>query len=948
MCITRLLVVYSAVRMHKKFDHLAIEKKWQKSWKDANLYAVGNRDLQKEKRYLLVELPYPSGDLHIGHWYAFGVPDILVRHERMQGKQVLYPLGFDAFGMPAENAAIKRGLNPKEWTYKNMDTMRAQLDQMGNAFSTDMTVSTTDPEYFKWTQWMFGEFFKKGIAYRGEGIVNWCPHDHTILANEQVLSDDTCERCGTKVEKRTMASWKLAITKYADRLIDDLDTVQWPSYIKELQRNWIGRSKGAEIPFTLSNGDKVTIFTTRPDTLYGVSFLVLAPEHPLLKTLPVENTEEVQKYVDEATQKDEVDRLNATKEKTGVKLEGVSAIHPLTGESVSVFVADYVLGNYGTGAVMGVPAHDERDNAFAKKYALAITPVISPITGVPQENPEHRKSIVAIVYNPRTDTYMTINWKEQQQTLFIGGGIEEGEDVIAAAIREIQEETQCTNVVYKAQTMPIHHHYFAHAKNVAREIDAVGLLFELADDEETATQLDGAEEGKFEAVWKDAKTIEREVIDELHRTVWEMLVDGKVHSGAGTLINSGEHTGLSSEDAKAAITQATGGKETSTYRLRDWSIGRQRYWGVPVPIVYSPEGEAHPVPLEHLPWTLPTDVDFRPTGEAPLAKSQELRDRVTNIFGEGWTPEVETMDTFVDSSWYFLRYFDAQNGGAPSSLAAQKDWMPVDLYMGGSEHTTLHLLYSRFWQKVLFDMGLATENEPYTKRINRGLILGPDGQKMSKSKGNVVNPDEHVERVGADTVKMYLAFMGNYGEAANYPFDLGGIAGIRRFLERVNGIREHVKEEESKDMTRLLHKTIAKVSTDILELKFNTAISALMIFVNAAEKEGLAQESYETFLKLMAPFAPHLTEELWHELDKTDFIHEQSFPTFDASLAKDDVVTIGVQVAGKRRGDITIAPDTTQEEALTAALTNPEIAKYIEGAPKKVIYVAGRILNIIP
>ena len=781
--------------MHKKFENGAIEKKWQEKWREAGIYKVGKRDLQKEKRYLLVELPYPSGDLHIGHWHAFGVPDILVRYERMQGKQVLFPLGFDAFGMPAENAAIKRGLDPKEWTYKNMATMRAQLDQMGNAFSTDMTTNTTDPEYFKWTQWMFGEFFKKGIAYRGEGVVNWCPHDHTILANEQVLSDDTCERCGTKIEKRTMTSWKLAITKYADRLIDDLDTVEWPSYIKDLQRNWIGRSKGAEIDFILSSGEKISVFTTRPDTLYGVRFLVLAPEHAILTALLCTNKEEVQKYIDAAKQKNDRDRLSATKEKTGVRLEGVTAVHPLTKETVPIFVADYVLGGYGTGAIMGVPAHDERDRAFAEKYELKMQEVID------------------------------------------------------------------------------------------------------ADD---------------------------------------------------VLINSGVHTGLASDDAKEKIVAAVGGIMTSTYRLRDWSIGRQRYWGVPVPIVYSPEGEAHAVPLEHLPWMLPTDVDFRPTGEAPLAKSQELRDRVTKIFGEGWTPEVETMDTFVDSSWYFLRYFDAQNGEVPSSLAAQKDWMPVDLYMGGSEHTTLHLLYSRFWQKVLFDMGLVQDNEPYTKRINRGLILGPDGQKMSKSKGNVINPDEHVARVGADTVKMYLAFMGNYGEAANYPFDLGGIAGIRRFLERVNGLREHVAATESKDITRLLHKTIAKVSEDILELKFNTAISALMIFVNAVEKEGFSQETYETFLKIMAPFAPHLTEELWHELGKVDFIHQESFPKHNPSLAKDDIVTIGVQVAGKRRGDISIAPDATQEEAITAALANLEVAKYIEGTPKKVVYVAGRILNIIP
>lgn len=783
--------------MHKKFDHGDMEKKWQESWRKSGIYNVGARDSLKEKRYVLTELPYPSGDLHIGHWFAFAVVDIYVRMLRMQGYQVLFPIGFDAFGLPAENAAIKRGLDPAQWTFSNMETMRTQLDSMGNAFSWDKSVNTTDSDYYLWTQWMFTQFFQNGLAYRGAGMVNWCPVCNTVLANEQVLANGTCERCGAHVEKREMNEWKLRITRYADRLIDDLDTLDWPEFIKESQKNWIGRSRGAQISFTIKDSSNpIEVFTTRPDTLYGATFIVLAPEHPLLASLNIENREEVMQYAEEALQKEEIERTNATKKKTGVMLEGVRAINPGNGAEIPVFVADYVLGGYGTGAIMGVPAHDERDLAFAETYNL---PIIS-------------------------------------------------------------------------------------------------------------------------------------VIDE-----------------NGILINSEGFNGKHAANSMEEIVASVRGHAVSTYRLRDWSIGRQRYWGVPIPIVYDPEGNAHIIPREHLPWTLPTDVDFRPTGEAPLAKSKELRERTERIFGKGWFPEVETMDTFVDSSWYYLRYLDGGNDDAPVSLQAQKDWMPVDMYLGGSEHNTMHLLYSRFWHKALFDMGLVTTNEPYLHRVNRGLVLGPDGQKMSKSKGNVINPDEHVTRVGSDTVKTYLAFMGNYSEPSNYPWDMGGIAGVRRFLERVNGLSEHIGDDEPKEMTKLLHKTIMKVTNDIAALKFNTAIAALMIFVNDAERKGLTKSSYEIFLKLIAPFAPHLAEELWYTQGHGSSIHTEKFPAHDESFTVDTMVTIGVQVAGKRRGDITIPPDMEEEEAVSRALENPVIAKYIpQGKPRTVVYVKGRILNLIP
>ena len=934
--------------MHKKFDSAAIEKKWQEIWAESGIYNVGDRDPSKPKEYVLVEWPYPSGNLHIGHWYAFAVPDIYVRFKRMSGTQVLYPMGFDAFGLPAENAAIKRNLDPKNWTDDNIAYMRSQLASMGNAFSWDKTANSTDPSFFKWTQAMFNEFFKNDIAYRGKGVVNWCPGCNTVIANEQVLANGTCERSGDVIEKREMPQWMLRITKYADRLVDDLDALDWPEHIKEAQRQWIGRSKGAEIDFKLSTGEKVTVFTTRPDTLYGATCLVLAPEHPLVLANKdtITNWAEAEAYINAARQKDEQDRLDATKEKTGVRLEGVTATNPASGEDIPVFIADYVLATYGTGAIMAVPAHDERDYAFAKKFGVQIRTVISPVTGEKQKNPEHRNSIVAIVFDPETNKYATINWHDPKQTLFVGGGIDNDEDPSTAAEREIIEETPCARVRLVSQTMPIYHSYFAHSKNVAREIKAIGFLYERVNNSISEQKLEADEANKFDFAWKTASEIEAEVKDELHKTVWDLLVNNKTFAAGGVLHNSDEFDGLDSEEAKEKIVEKVGGKMTSTYRLRDWSIGRQRYWGVPIPIVYDPEGKAHPIPLEHLPWGLPTDVDFKPTGVAPLAKSAELKERTERIFGAGWTPEVETMDTFVDSSWYFLRYLDNQNDSSLSSLERQKEWMPIDIYFGGAEHTTMHLLYSRFWQKALLDLGLVNESEPYRRRVNRGLILGPDGNKMSKSKGNVIDPDEHVKLVGADTVKMYLAFMGPY-EGANYPFDLGGIAGVRRFLERVYGLRDHAKSEVIESTRKQLHKTILKVREDIMTSKFNTAISAMMMFVNHAEKEGIEEGDLKTFIKVLAPFAPHLTEEIWAELGHTTSVHQESYPEGDANLTVDDEVTIAVQINGKMRGTIVVAPDATEETVVAAAKASEAITKYLTGETRKVIYVPGKILNLI-
>lgn len=939
--------------MHKRFDSQAIEQKWQEKWKESGIYDVGERDTSKEKEYVLVELPYPSGNLHIGHWHAFAVPDIYVRFLRMQGKQVIYPMGFDAFGLPAENAAIKRDINPREWTERNIEYMKGQLGSMGAAFSWDKTASTIDPNYFKWTQWMFAKFFENDIAYRGEGIVNWCPHCNTVIANEQVLSDGTCERCGTEIEKKNMPQWKLRITNYADRLVDDLETVDWPEHIKESQRRWIGRSEGAEINFKLSTGDEVTVFTTRPDTLFGATYMVFAPEHELVQKNKdiIKNWSEVSAYIATTKKKAEQDRLDDTKEKTGVRLEGITAVNPANGEEIPVFIADYVLAGYGTGAIMAVPAHDERDNAFAQKFGIEIKPVIArhydlgSKKGV--ETLERGDVVDLFIEHPTDGAFLLQREKDAEgpdHIHFVGGGTD-GEPHEIAIARELEEETGFTQYEVIAGPVEIHSAFaYRHTKDKNQKTKSHFYHIKLKDLEQKTSEI---EEGKHTVEWTKKDDVSDLVNWEAHGNAWRTYMLGEVYTGVGNLAQSGEFDGLSSEEAKVAITEKVGGKMTNTYRLRDWSVGRQRYWGVPIPIVYDPEGNAHVVPENHLPWTLPEDVDFKPTGEPPLAKSVELKKRTEEIFGAGWTPEVETLDTFVDSSWYFMRYIDNQNENIFASLEAQKDWMPIDIYLGGAEHTTMHLLYSRFWQKVLLDLGYVTESEPYKRRINRGLILGPDGNKMSKSKGNVIDPDDHVKTVGADTVKMYLAFMGPYGETANYPWDMGGIAGIRRFLERVYGLSEHIADTEPTEVTKQLHKTILKLSNDIHEFKFNTAISAMMVFVNLVEKQSITQESYELFLRMIAPFAAHLSEELWKETGKKTSIHLESFPEADLAFTTDTEVTIGVQINGKVRGDITIAPNASEEEALVAVQANNKLTERLAGNIKKVIYIPGKIMNVI-
>lgn len=830
--------------MHKKFDHGAIEKKWQEKWQESNLYKTEG-DSDKQKVYVLDMFPYPSGEgLHVGHPKGYIATDIYSRFKKMSGFEVLHPMGWDAFGLPAENFAIKHKVHPRVAVEKNIANFKQQLAHLGFNYDWSREINTTDPEFYKWTQWIFLKLLEKGLAYESHEPINWCPGCQTGLANEDLESDGTCERCGSQVEKKPMRQWVLKITDYADRMLEDLDTLTaWPEHIKEAQRNWIGKSSGATISFPLNftfkpeandnrgpNGEKASIpvFTTRPDTLFGATFLVLAPEH-LWVTLAtddqhdvLENKKEVQEYVAAAAQKSEIERTNADKEKTGVELKGVKAINPANGEEIPVFIADYVLAHYGTGAIMAVPAHDERDFAFAKRFDLNIKYVVYP------------NHFVTIGSNPS------------------------------------------------------------------------------------------------------------EVLDSIIKGSTEPLLDQD-----GDLINSEEFDGFGVMEAKKAIVEKVGGKMTSTYRLNDWVFSRQRYWGEPIPVIHCEKCGVVPVPYEQLPVTLPEVEHYEPTGtgESPLAAIDEWVNVDCPKCGSKAKRETNTMPQWAGSSWYYLRFIDPKNDEALINPDKEKKWAPVDVYVGG-DHAVRHLIYARFWHKFLYDIGVVHTIEPFMRLEFLGFILAEDGRKMSKRWGNVINPDDIVKQNGADTMRVYEMFMGPFENTVAW--STNGLVGAQRFVERVNGLSDHIVEVEPESTTRLLHKTVLKVSGDIEMFKFNTAVSAMMIFVNQVEKDGLSKESYEIFLKLLAPFAPHLTEELWAEAGYSESIHLSEYPKADEELAKDDEVTIGVQINGKSRGSITIAADASENEAMEAAKNENDLKKYLDDSViKKVVYVPGRILNLI-
>lgn len=838
--------------MSVQYDHTTVEEKWLEQWEAAGQFQ-NTADVVAEAEdplYLLFAFPYPSGSgLHVGHAESKTALDILARYYRMHGRAVFFPVGWDAFGLPAENYAIKTGVPPAETTVTAINTFRRQIKRLGISYDWATEIATSHPGYYQWTQWIFLQLFKKGLAYQEEAPVNWCPSCQTVLANEQVV-EGLCERCDSEVLQKNMKQWFFKISAYQDELISGLDQVDWPAATKQQQLNWIGKKTGITIKYAVTKEGSTTpigevaCFTTRPDTNFGATFVVLAPEHSLVEQIVSGKIEvapavraAVEAYQEQSLKKTELERQTEGRTKSGV-FTGLVAQNPLTGREMPIWISDFVLGGFGTGAVVGVPGHDLRDFEFVQY--------------VNQSGADHQLDVIRVVVGP------------------------DGDD------RPIERPEQ-------------------------------------------------------------------------------------VQEAAGTMINSSFLDGLPIQEAIEAMMdhlEAKGwGSRETTYRLRDWLISRQRYWGAPIPVVYDPEGTAHAVKEEHLPWMLPTDVDFKPTGESPLTSSAELQKRVEELYGEGWTPEYDTMDTFVDSSWYFLRYPDARNEASFCRAERLHHFLPVDMYMIGPEHIVLHLLYSRFFTKFLRDEGYLTIDEPFQKMRHQGIIMGPDGKRMSKSRGNVINPDEIIEKFGADTLRTYEMFMGPL--EADKPWDIKGVMGMYKFLQRVyrfvkNQSQELQKSDVIKGTTpspvlQKLHQTIQKVSADIPTLRFNTALAALMECLNTFERaqkeqsEPFARGDVQAYVKLLAPFAPFLAEELHQLLGADGSIHFESWPESDPELAKSDRVCVPVQINGKVRAELKFAVGEYDEATVVAAAkADPKVAQYLASTMiTKVIYIPGKILNFV-
>ena len=803
-----------------KYDFAAIEPKWQKKWEDAKVYAAADHS-DKPKFYGLIEFPYPSGQgLHVGHPRPYTAMDIVTRKKRMDGCNVLFPMGFDAFGLPTENYAIKNHVHPAVVTRENIARFTGQLKRLGFGFDWDRVVDTTDPNYYKWTQWIFLQLYKKGLAYKATMPVNWCTSCKCVLANEEVV-EGVCERCGSAVIRKEKSQWMLKITEYAQRLIDDLDELDFIDRVKTQQKNWIGRSTGAEVTFQSTAGDSIVVFTTRPDTLFGATYMVLSPEHELIKKwMPqLANSAQIQAYQRAAAAKSDLERTELNKEKTGVRLEGVAAVNPVNGREIPIFISDYVLSTYGTGAIMAVPAHDDRDWAFAKKFGCEIIEVVSG-----------------------------------------------GEDVQKAAFTA-KDET-------------------------------------------------------------------------------------------GVLVNSDFLNGLTVKDAIPAMTrwlEEKGiGRAKVNYKLRDWVFSRQRYWGEPIPMVYCEKCGWQPLPESELPLLLPEVESYEPTddGESPISKMTGWVNTACPCCGGSARRETDTMPQWAGSSWYFLRYMDPHNDKALASKEALAYWSPVDWYNGGMEHTTLHLLYSRFWHKFLYDIGVVPTKEPYRKRTSHGMILGEGGEKMSKSRGNVVNPDDIVKAYGADTLRLYIMFIGDFEKAAAWSDN--AVKGCKRFLDRVWNLAENLTD--SQDYTPAneagVHRTIKKVADDIEAMKFNTAIAAMMTLVNDFYANGCSRGDMRTLLLLLSPFAPHFCEELWESLgfaaQSGKMICQMAWPAYDESKTVASAVEMAVQVQGKLRGAITVPVDSEEPAVVEAARGVDKVARALEGMEiVKVIHVKNKLVNLI-
>ncbi len=964
----------------KEYNHLKIEHKWQVEWEKKKLYEVKNGT--KGKRfYGLIEFPYPSGaGLHVGHIRSNTAMDIITRKRRMEGYNVLYPIGWDAFGLPTENYAIKTGIQPEKVTKINTDVFRKQLKSIGFGFDWSREVNTTDPAYYKWTQWIFLQMYKKGLAYKAKTNINWCPSCKIGLANEEVVGGE-CERCGTETTKKVKEQWMLAITKYADRLDRDLDKVDYLEKIKVGQRNWIGKSEGSQIKFKIitsgnfssdprmredeepdhlenisTQSDFVEVFTTRADTIFGATYIVLAPEHELVAKLKpqITNWNEVKEYITEVKDKKDIERIAEEKEKTGVELKGIKAINPANNEEISIWIADYVLATYGTGAVMAVPAHDERDYSFAKKYGLPIKQSIMPVYGKSTENEEFRYAVSAFVRRPSDGKYLFINSKQFNKISKVYGGIEKGESITEAGIREVFEETGYKTKLVRDLGFSIQSHFYHPDKKIYRKLVSELVELELVDDKKY--EIDQEEVLLHEEIWMtldEAKLVISEK-KELHD--FEILSGKFCFIDDGILSNSGEYNNLSSEEAREKITKKIGGKIVTKYKLRDWVFSRQRYWGEPIPIIHCDKCGIVPVPEKDLPVLLPKVKSYKPTdsGESPLSIISKWVNTTCPTCGGKAKRETDTMPNWAGSSWYYLRYADPKNKKEFASKKALNYWMAdgVNWYNGGMEHVTLHLLYSRFWHKFLYDLKLVPTSEPYIKRTAHGMILAEGGVKMSKSIGNTIDPKDIVATYGADTLRIYEMFIGPFDQTVSWSTD--SIIGSRRFIEKVwrQSFKVSLQKDNKKSSPQLitvLHKTIKKITEDIESMSYNTAISSMMVLVNEMEKaENIEKKDFKMFLQILAPFAPHITEEIWANLGEKKSIHKSNWPKWDKKKIVDEMVKIIIQVNGKIRGEMMLENNTDEEKAKKEALKNKNVLIWLEGKEiKRVIYVKNRIINIV-
>jgi len=953
------------VGKQKEYNHLSIEKFWQKEWEKKKIYEVKNGT--KGKTFVgLIEFPYPSGaGLHVGHIRSNTAMDIITRKRRMEGYNVLYPIGWDAFGLPTENYAIKTGIQPEKVTKTNTNVFRKQLKSIGFGFDWSREINTTDPGYYKWTQWIFLQLYKKGLAYKAKTSINWCPSCKIGLANEEVVGGE-CERCGTETTKKVKEQWMLAITKYADRLDKDLDKVNYLEKIKIQQRNWIGKSEGSELDFKIKDLDlNIKVFTTRADTIFGATYVVIAPEHELVTKLInndqllITNKEEVKKYIAQVKDKKDIERTAEEKEKTGVELKGVMAINPATGGEVPVWIADYVLATYGTGSVMSVPAHDERDFLFAKKYNLPIKQVIEPLFINKDINYNlgfvERNAISAVIKHWSEDKYLCLKWKKADWMTFVTGGVEKGQTPEQAARAEILEETGFLNLDL-VQTLPCSHSKFYHIpKKENRFAHFSNFYFKLNNGEQQ--EVSKEEKEKHEIIWLKKEEIEKLLTPVGQKNDFK-IVNGpeNAYTDYGILNNSAKFNGLESTEAIKEINKAIGGKIVTKFKLRDWVFSRQRYWGEPIPMIHCDKCGIVPVPEKDLPVLLPKVKSYKPTdsGESPLAIISKWVNTKCPVCKGKAKRETDTMPNWAGSSWYYLRYADPKNKKELASKDALKYWMKngVDWYNGGMEHTTLHLLYSRFWHKFLYDLKVVPTSEPYMKRTSHGMILAEGGVKMSKSIGNTIDPKDIVETYGADTLRIYEMFIGPFDQTVSWSTE--SIIGSRRFIEKVwrQGVKvcsQKSNIKSSPSFVQLLHKTIKKITEDIESMSFNTAISSMMVLVNEMEKtEGISTSDFKMFLQILSPFAPHVSEEIWQKLGEKQSINKSSWPRWDNDKIIDETIKIVIQINGKVRAELMIDRNISEEEAKKLAVSHENILSWIKDKEiRRIIYIPHKVINIV-